>query len=210
MGGDAVRLLPREEEFFDLFVESARRARDAAGHLRELFGGPPERVAWCVEEIKRLEHEADRITDQVTERLARTFITPLDREDIHLLAADLDDVIDRINDTARRVQIFRVGAAPAGVAQVVDVIQRISAVLLEALGHLRDDHEEVIRRCVEAKKLEEEGDLLHHQLLERLFEEEKDPIRLLKWKEIYENLEAAIDEAKDVANDLQAIAIKHA
>jgi len=96
------RLLPRDEEFFDLFLQVAQRSHQAAGHLHELFTGKPERVSYCVEAIKMLEHEADQVTHEVVKRLDRTFITPIDREDIHVLASDLDDVIDRIDGTARQ------------------------------------------------------------------------------------------------------------
>src|SRR5437867_13103368 len=111
----AVRLLPREEEFFDLFVEVATRSTVAAQHLRELFDAPPDRRIAHVEAIKRLEHEADQVTHEVVNRLDRTFITPLDREDILELASDLDDVMDAIDGTARRSQIFHLGPAPQGV-----------------------------------------------------------------------------------------------
>src|SRR5438876_6691109 len=107
-----VRLLPREEEFFDLFVAVAQRNTVAAEHLRELFDAPPDRRIAHVEAVKRLEHEADQVTHEVVNRLDGTFITPLDREDIHQLASDLDDVMDAIDGTARRAQIFRLGLAP--------------------------------------------------------------------------------------------------
>jgi predicted phosphate transport protein (TIGR00153 family) len=205
-----MRLLPREEEFFDLFVEVARRCNEAAGHLRDVFAGPAERWSYCIEAIKRLEHEADQITHEVVNRLDRTFITPIDREDIHRLASDLDDVIDRIDGTARRVQIFKLKDPPDGVVQLTEVIQRIIAVMGDAVAKLRDDNQAVIALSIQTKKLEEEGDALYQQILERLFEEEKDPIRLIKWKEIYDNLETTIDQAEDVANDLESIALKHA
>src|SRR5438270_13123335 len=121
----AVRLLPREEEFFDLFVAVATRNKEAAQHLRDLFEAPPERRVSHVEAIKRLEHEADQVTHEVVNRLDRTFITPLDREDIHQLAADLDDVMDAMDGTARRTQIFRLGASPQGVLRLVDVLQKM-------------------------------------------------------------------------------------
>jgi len=205
-----MRLLPREEEFFDLFIEVARRCHEAAGHLRDLFAGPGERWSYCIEAIKRLEHEADQVTHEVVNRLDRTFITPIDREDIHRLASDLDDVIDRIDGTARRVQIFKLKDPPDGVVQLTEVIQRITAVMGEAVAKLRDDHQAVIALSIQAKRLEEEGDALYQDILERLFEEEKDPIQLIKWKEIYDNLETTIDQAEDVANDLESIALKHA
>lgn len=201
-------LLPREEEFFDLFVEVATRCEQAAGLLQELLTGRPERAAYCVESIKRLENEADGVTHEVVNRLDRTFITPIDREDIHLLASDLDDVIDRIDGTARRSQIFRLGKAPAGIAELCDVIRRITREISQAVGKLRGK-DDVMQHCIEAKRLEEEGDALYHEMLGRLFDQEKDPIAIIKWKEIYDNLETTIDQADDVANDIESIVLKH-
>ena len=106
-----MRLLPREEQFFDLFSEVATRNKEAVEHLRKLFEAAPDRRTPHVEAIKRLEHEADQVTHEVVNRLDRTFITPLDREDIHQLASDLDDVMDAMDGTARRTQIFRLGVA---------------------------------------------------------------------------------------------------
>jgi predicted phosphate transport protein (TIGR00153 family) len=206
-----VRLLPREEKFFDLFIEVAKRCHEAAGHLKELLSGKPERWTYCIEAIKRLEHEADQFTHEVVNRLDRTFITPIDREDIHLLASDLDDVIDRIDGTARRVLIFKLTEPPAaGVGRLCDVILRITDTIVQAVTKLKDDHQAVIGYSIQAKKLEEEGDAIYQQVLAQLFEEERDPIRLIKWKEIYDTLETTIDQAEDVANDLESIALKHA
>jgi len=143
----AVRLLPREEEFFDLFVAVATRTKEAAQHLRDLFTAPPERRIAHVEAIKRLEHEADQVTHEVVNRLDRTFITPLDREDIHQLASDLDDVIDVIDGIARRSQIFHLGPAPRGVNQLTEVIQRMVGVLAEGAGRLQKGAD-VMRFCI--------------------------------------------------------------
>jgi uncharacterized protein len=203
-----VRLLPREEEFFDLFVEVANRNKDAAEHLRELFEAPPERRTPHVEAIKRLEHEADQVTHEVVNRLDRTFITPLDREDIHQLASDLDDVMDAIDGTARRAQIFHLAVAPAGVRQLTEVIERMVAVLAEGVSHLNKG-DDVISFCVEAKKLEEEGDAIYHEALGHLFEKERDALEIIKWKEIYDNLEQTLDQGEDVANVLESITVKH-
>ena len=204
-----LRLLPREEEFFDLFVEVATRNHEAAGRLRELFETPPERRTPIVEAIKRLEHECDQVTHEVVNRLDRTFITPLDREDIHQLASDLDDVMDTIDGTARRAQIFHLGTPPLGVQQLAEVISRMTAVLGEAVGRLKKG-DDVMKYCVEAKRLEEEGDVIYHEALGLLFEKETNAIELVKWKEIYDNLERTLDEAEDVANVVESIALKHA
>ena len=204
-----MRLLPREEEFFDLFVEVADRAAQAATLLRELLTGPPDRARYCVDAIKKLENEADDVTHEVVKRLDRTFITPLDAEDIHLLASDLDDVIDRIDGTARRAEIFRLGKAPEGIDALCIIIEKVTLELQAAVKKLRSK-DNVMAHCVEAKRLEEEGDGIYHTMLGRLFDNETDPIYIMKWKEIYDNLEAAIDEAEDVANDLESIVIKNA
>ena len=204
-----MRLLPREEEFFDLFVAVAQRNKEAAQHLRELFTAPPERRTPHVEAIKRLEHEADQVTHEVVNRLDRTFITPLDREDIHQLASDLDDVMDAMDGTARRSQIFRLGPAPEGVKQLTDVIERMVAVLAAGVGRLKQG-DDVMRYCIEAKQLEEEGDALYHDALGRLFETERNAVEIIKWKEIYDNLERTLDESEDVANVLESITLKHA
>ncbi|HYL20535.1 MAG TPA: DUF47 family protein [Gemmatimonadales bacterium] len=204
-----MRFLPREEEFFDLFVGVANRNKEAAAHLRELFEAPPERRTPHVEAIKRLEHEADQLTHEVVNRLDRTFITPLDREDIHQLASDLDDVMDAIDSTARRSQIFHLTAAPGGVKQLTEVIERMVAVLAGGVSRLKKGND-VMRFCVEAKKLEEEGDAIYHEALGSLFEKERDALEIIKWKEIYDKLELTLDQGEDVANVLESITIKHA
>ena len=204
-----MRLLPREEEFFDLFVEVAERNKEAAQLLHDLFEAAPERRTPIVERIKRLEHEADQVTHEVVNRLDRTFITPLDREDIHQLASDLDDVMDVMDGTARRAQIFHLGAAPAGVRQLTEVIQRMVCVLAEGVGRLKKG-DDVMKCCVEDKKLEEEGDAIYHEVLGELFEKERDALEVIKWKEIYDNLERTLDEAEDVTNVLESITLKHA
>ena len=203
-----MRLLPREEEFFDLFTQVAQRTTEGAERLQEMFAAAPERRVAMVEAIKRLEHECDQITHEVVNRLDRTFITPLDREDIHKLASDLDDVMDAIDGTARRAQIFGLGEAPPGIQQLTEVIGRMTRVLAEAVGRLKKG-DEVMKYCVEAKSLEEEGDAIYHEALGQLFAKETDAIRLVKWKEMFDNLERTLDEAEDVANVVESITLKH-
>ena len=200
-------LLPRDEEFFDLFIEVARRSREAAEHLVGLFA-EPDHAPYHAEQIKRLEHECDQITHEVVNRLDRTFITPIDREDIYRLAANLDDVMDIIDGVARRAQIFRVGTPPEGVGKLIGVIHRALGALVLGVEELRK-RAGVMEHCIELKRLEEEADLLYHMSLGRLFDEEKNAIELIKWKEIYDNLERCVDQAEDVANVLESITIKH-
>src|SRR5205814_7136253 len=183
--------------------------KQAAQRLRDLFTAPPQRRIAHVEAIKRLEHEAHQITHEVVNRLDRTSITPLEREDIHQLASDLDDVMDVIDGIARRSQIFHLGVAPQGVNQLTEVIQRMVGVLAEGVGRLKKG-DDVMKYCIEAKKLEEEGDAIYQEALGRMFETERDALEIIKWKEIYDNLETTLDQGEDVANVLESITIKHA
>ena len=205
-----MRLLPRDERFFELFTSVATMNVEAARTLRELFLAPAEKRTYLVETIKRLEHQADQVTHELVTRLDRSFITPLDREDIHLLASRLDDVLDRIDGTARRSAIFRVEKPPEGIMVLADVIARATEQLLVAVKVLENAKPGVvIKACIEVKKLEEEGDSAYSEWLGRLFDDERDPIALVKWKEIYDTMEKTLDQAEDVANVLESIAIKH-
>jgi predicted phosphate transport protein (TIGR00153 family) len=201
-------LLPREEEFFDLFVEVARRSHVAAGHLVGLFS-EPDKAKYHAEQIKRLEHECDQITHEVVNKLDRTFITPIDREDIYKLAGDLDDVIDVIDGVARRTQIFRVGAAPEGVKKLCEVLQKAVGALEQGVEQLRRRDGSVMKSSLEAKAYEEQADAIYHEMLGKLFATETNAIELIKWKEIYDNLERCVDQTEDVANVLESISIKH-
>jgi predicted phosphate transport protein (TIGR00153 family) len=206
-----VRFLPRDQRFFELFTSVAEMNVEAATTLRDLLKAPVEKRAYLVETIKRLEHQADQVTHELVTRLNKSFITPLDREDIHMLASRLDDVLDRIDGAARRTAIFRTESAPQGAMVLADVIARATEQLLVAVKVLEKGKSGVvIKACIEVKRLEEEGDSAYSEWLGRLFDEEKDPIALMKWKEIYDTLEKTLDQAEDVANILESIAIKHA
>jgi uncharacterized protein len=205
-----VRLLPRDERFFDLFTAVAQRAVEAAALLEELLKAEDHRRGHLVDSIKRLEHEADQLTHEVVARLDRTFITPLDREDIHTLASRLDDVVDLIDGVARRAQIFHAGAAPTGAILLAEVIKRISEQTLAAVNGLsKDKNGAVLTACIAIKRLEEEGDSIYHEWLGKLFEGTPDPVTVIKWKELYDNMERTLDSAEDVANILESISIKH-
>jgi uncharacterized protein len=206
-----MRLLPRDEKFFDLFsavasvgVESARLQLDLL-KADGLHRGP------IVDAIKRLEHEADEITHEVVTRLDRVFITPLDREDIHELASRLDDVMDLVDGTSRRLLIFHAGAAPEGAMLMAEVIARATVQLQVAVAALeKNTGGTVLEACVQVKRLEEEGDSLYHEWVGRLFEGQPDALQVIKWKEIYDNLEKTLDYIEDAGNVLESISIKHA
>jgi predicted phosphate transport protein (TIGR00153 family) len=206
-----MRLLPRNEKFFDLFRTVAQLNVDAAKLLEELLAADPQRRRPIVDAIKRKEHEADEVTHDVVGRLDRTFITPLDREDIHMLASRLDDVMDLMDGTARRIQMFHAGTAPSGAVQLADVIRRANEQLLVAVTSLEKDRNgAVLEACKQVKALEEEGDSLYHEWVGQLFEGSPDALQVIKWKGIYDNLERTLDQAEDVSNVLESIFIKHA
>ena len=206
-----MRLLPRDEKFFVLFVGVAELNVEAAQLLKQLVVAEANQRRPIVDSIKRLEHQADQITHEVVGRLDRTFITPLDREDIHMLASRLDDVMDLMDGTARRIQMFHAGKAPDGAALLSDVIVRVNAELLTAVRALEKDRTGVVlESCKKVKGLEEEGDSLYHEWVGRLFQGEPDPLQVIKWMQIYENLERTLDQAEDVSNVLESVFIKHA
>jgi predicted phosphate transport protein (TIGR00153 family) len=206
-----MRLLPRDEKFFDLFSAVATFTTEAAGLLQELLRADAQRRGAIVDQIKRLEHQADQVTHEVVTRLDRVFITPLDREDIHLLASRLDDVIDLIDGTARRLLMFRAGKSPEGAVLIADVIGKAVAELQVGVRALeKNKGGTVLAACVQVKRMEEEGDSLYHEWLGRLFEGHPEPLDVIKWKEIYDNLEKTLDFIEDAANVLESISIKHA
>ncbi len=203
------RFLPHQDDFYDLFVDVATRAVEAASLLTKLLIGKPEEATYYVDAIRKLENECDELTLEVVRRLDRSFITPIDREDIHLLASDLDDVVDRLDATARRAKIFRVGKSPEGVDILCAVVEEIVQEVHSAVTALRDK-KDVMAHCARAKRLEEKGDSIYHDMLGKLFDDETDPIRIIKWKEMFDMLEEAIDESEDVANDIESIVLKNA
>jgi predicted phosphate transport protein (TIGR00153 family) len=192
----ALQLLPRDERFFDLFTALATTAVSGARNL--------------VETIKRLEHDADDVTHAIVTRLDRTFITPFDPEDIHELASRLDDIMDRIDSTARRARIFRIGEVPEGALLLCDAIHRTTTQVLVAVEALKDGPSAtVLAACREIKRLEEEGDAMYYLWLGRLFEDHHDALSVIKWKELYDTLEKTLDSAEDAANVLESVTIKH-
>jgi predicted phosphate transport protein (TIGR00153 family) len=206
-----MRLLPRDEKFFDLFTSVAALSVEAAKLQLDLLRAESVRRGPIVDAIKRLEHEADQITHEVVTRLDRVFITPLDREDIHLLASRLDDVVDLIDGTAHRVQMYRAGAAPEGAVLLGDVVVRGTQELLIAVQSLEKNKDRsVLEACARVKRLEEEGDSLYHEWVARLFDGSPDPLMVIKWKEIYDTLEKTLDHMEDAGNVLESISIKHA
>jgi predicted phosphate transport protein (TIGR00153 family) len=202
-----VRLIPRDEQFFNLFAQIAQRITASAQTLAQLFA-EPAKLENHVAAIKALEHEADEITHQVILRLNKSFITPLDREDIHLLASRLDTVVDLIDGAARRAAMFRIREVREPARQLADVFVRAGTSIAKGVAGMRD-YKTVASAAREIKQLEEEGDALYQQAVGRLFAETKDAIEVMKWKDLYDVLETALDECEDVANTLESIALKN-
>jgi uncharacterized protein len=202
------KLIPRDELFFDMFDEIARRASAAAKLLTQLFA-EPSRMSEHVAAIKTIEHEADVITHDVIVRINRSFITPFDREDIHELASRLDDVIDLIDGTARRAVMFRITQPREPARQLADVIVRATASLEQAVVSIKKP-KIVMEKGTEVKALEEEGDAIYHAAVGALFDDGESPIEVMKWKELYDTLERTLDHCEDVANVLESIALKNA
>lgn len=203
-----MRLIPRDEQFYDLFRQLAERLTRAASLLNQLFR-EPQRRAEHVQAIKAAEHEADGITHEIIDRLDRTFITPFDREDIHALASKLDEVVDLLDGAARRVEIFQITEVHPPAVRLSEVVVRAAAQIEDAVKHMKDG-KIVSVKAFELKKLEEEGDAIYHESMGALFQREHDAITVIKWKELYDKVEDALDQAEDVTNVLQSIALKNA
>jgi predicted phosphate transport protein (TIGR00153 family) len=203
-----LRILPRDEKFYDLFTELATRLTASAGVLQEMFQNPGQLDA-KVAAIKELEHEADNLTHDIIDRIDRTFVTPFDREDIHQLASELDEVIDFIDGTARRAQIFRVQRIRPPAIVLAEVLSRAAGAVEEGVRDMKNA-KHVYAVSEKLKVLEEEGDAVYHDAMGKLFAEGGDALEVIKWKDLYDKLEDALDQCEDVGNVLQSIALKNA
>ena len=205
------RIIPRETKFYDLFEKSAGNLVVAAGKLTDLFDNY-EDVEAKVKRIKDLEHEGDSITHEIMKSLHRTFVTPIDREDIAFLANSLDDVMDFIEAAARTAFLYKITQPTEAARALAAVVLKITYKLNDVMPLLRrrDQFEQILEQCVEINSLENEADDVHHAALAELFDNTKDVREIIKWREIYEHLESATDRGEDVANALEAIVLKHA
>ena len=174
----------------------------------DLFDNYPAREEKAAE-IKRLEHVGDDLTHSVLTKLNQTFITPFDREDIHRLASSLDDVLDFVNAAAERIWMYKITEPPPAAARLSRLVLSQCKELGQAVSHLQNQGD-VLGRCVEIKRLENEADVASREAIARLFEGERDPIKLIKTKELLEVLETATDKAEDAANVLETVVLKSA
>jgi uncharacterized protein len=202
------RLIPRDESFFEGFVKMANEIRFAATLFQEMV--QPDEPIWDrAARINDVEHRCDALTRDVLLRLHRTFVTPIDREDIHALALALDDVADAIDDCAKLMQLYRLDRVRPGVRELARILVDQAHQVERAMEALRDKGA-VSASTAEIDRLEHEGDVVYQESIVKLFELEKDPIAVIKWKELYGHLEAATDRCEDIGNVLDGIAVKHA
>ncbi len=202
-----MRFLPKDEGFFALFDQLSDRLKNAAMILRELFL-EPHRLEELTAKVKAEEHAADALTYDIMQRIDRSFVTPLDREDIHLLASRLDNVIDLIDGTARRVLMFRINERREPAIELINVLVECADVIAAAVKQIRTPAQ-VHKNARLVKELEEKADALYMKAIQTLFAGTPDPLVVIKWKEIYDNLEHAVDECEDVANVLESISLKN-
>ncbi len=201
------RLIPREEKFYADFIAIADELKVGSRKLEEMVATDPP--VWDkAEELKEIEHKCDFLTHAVYQRLHRTFVTPIDREDIHSLARSLDDVMDSIDATAGYIRTYQIARVRSGVRELARIISGSTSEIRHAMEHL-ESRKGVSEHLVEINRLENEADRVHQQAILELFQEEKDPITLIKWKEILDYLEDTTDRCEDVADLLEGVVLKH-
>ncbi len=206
-------LLPKDRKFFPLFNQSTENLLKASKVLVELVNTTnPEKRKELVKEIEHIEHSGDNITHMIFNELSRNFITPFDREDMHALASDIDDVLDFIHGSAKRIELYKITDNPDSITMLADCILKGSLELNVAVKNLENmKNANVIKEaCVKINSLENHADDVFNMGIARLFDEEKDPIQIIKLKEILSALETATDKCEDAANTVQTILVKYA
>lgn len=204
--------LQREDKFFKLFEETAQHLITASDLMVKLMNCPAEERLAVSQEIHKLEHLCDDTAHRLFSELNATFVTPFDREDIMMLASALDDVMDFLDESARRIILYKITSIPANMKQLADVLKESITETHHGVSHIRNIHKtEGIRKTLERiHACENKADMVFEMGIADLFDNEKDPINLVKLKDIYTSLERSTDKCEDVANVLEAILIKHA
>jgi uncharacterized protein len=202
------KLFKKDEKFFNIFGQMTVHIVEAAELLITMLNNPDDSLPILASKIKDIEHKGDELTHHVIDELNKTFITPIDREDIYSLSKALDDVLDLIDSTAARIVLFKIKEPIAVAPDMAAVLLSQAMVLKAAVSNLKDNHH-VVERCIEINRLENDADRLFQLAIGSLFENVKDPIEVIKCKEIIETLETATDKAEDVANVLESIVVKN-
>ena len=205
------RLFPQQFSFFDMFDEQVEYAVTASALFKELVASDSVNAA-AIERMRDIEHRGDDAAHVIIDRLNRTFVTPFDREDIFTLAKEMDDVIDMLNTIVRRLSVYKLPPNDRHMvefAAIIDESVRTLAICVKALRNNKGP-QSVLASCVEIHRLENVGDALRDAVLAELFETQKDPILVIKWKEVYEDAETVLDVCEDVANIIESILVKQA
>ena len=203
-----MRLLPREEKFYHLFLKQVEIISEASRLLMEGVRGGRAHMAGAATEINVLEHCGDEVIHELFTRLNQTFITPLDPEDIHNLSSALDNVLDGVEDTAHRLVSYHIDPVPAPMVKLSEIVSSCAKALKAAFEALENSGP-IMEHCIEINRLENEADLIGRSAVAELFDKETDPITLIKLKEVYEFFEATIDSCEDVADVLQNVVVKN-
>ncbi len=204
----AFRLIPREERFYNDFIAMAEQIRHGSRLLDAMLA--PDKPIWDrADEIKEVEHKCDFLTHEIIQRLNRTFVTPLDREDIHELARSLDDVMDAIDASATILKLYHIDSVRPGARELAKLVLDSTEQLVGAVKAL-EKRKGVAECAVEINRLENEADRAHQAAVQALFADERDAVVIIKWKEIFDFLEQATDRCEDVANVLEGVVVKHA
>ncbi len=205
------RLLPRETSFFDFFERHAALTIKGTKEFEDMVktGGS---MAARAKRIKEIEHETDVITHDCVKALHETFITPIERDDIHRLITRMDDIMDTVESASERIALYELVVMTPEIKELARVLVKSTEKLHEALQGLRDmkNAQLVQEKCIEVNSLENEADAILRIAVARLFKEETDPLTIIKWKEIYESLEEATDRCEDVANIIEGVILEHA
>jgi uncharacterized protein len=201
-------LIPQKREFFELYNRAAENIVAIADLLIALLDRFPAGADDLVGDVKELEHEGDRLTHELVDLLNRTFVTPFDRDDMYRLAGALDDICDHVDEAAGRVASYGVSEIREQARGQAQVIRRAAAKLAEAVGGL-EGFKESRRELIELRELEDEGDRLNRDAVAELFSSERDPLVVIRWKDIHEQLEEAVDACENAADVLEAILVKN-
>ncbi|HET9401347.1 MAG TPA: DUF47 family protein [Candidatus Acidoferrales bacterium] len=202
------RLMPRSQSFSTAFTSLAENTHEGSAvfvEMVEKYDG----AEGYVNRIKEIEHAGDNMTHALLTHLNQTFITPFDREDIYMLAGRVDDVLDLIDAAARAFVTYRIARVRQGVVDLAKVLHQATGKVVAAV-HVLGKQDHILDHCIEINRLENEGDRLSRKLIAELFDEEKDPVQIIKWKEIIETIETAVDKCEDVANVIETITLKNA
>lgn len=202
-----LRLKPQRSEFFELFLEAARNTVEITSQLKQLLQTYPD-GGELIAQIKEREHEGDRLTTQLVGLVNRTFVTPFDRDDIFRLATSIDDVCDLVDEAAANMELYDVRRVPERAREQADVLHRAAEELTIGVGRL-DGFEDATAELRRLRELEDEGDRLVRQAVAELFRSGQDAISIIRWKDIHEQLEEAVDAFQTAADVLEAILVKN-